>query len=336
MKIGVIGAGNWGTELARLLSEKGLSVNIWAYEPEVAEGINRRHKNPLYLSDITLPDTLKSSNDITEIASDKDLIVFAIPSQFARTTAKKLRPHLKKDVIFVSCTKGVEAETGRLISDVLAEALPDIPKGQFCFLSGPSFASEVSQKLPTTVVVASKNLASAKTAQEIFRTDWFMTFTSDDVIGVQVGGAVKNVIAIACGISDALGFGYNTRAAIITRGLYEMIKIGRALGANPITFAGLAGIGDLVLTCTSELSRNRQAGFQIGNGVPLADIKKNTRQIAEGIETANAVFQLIKKLNLAAPICTEVYRMIHEGKPPKKAVEDLTKIELHEELRGII
>lgn len=332
MKISVIGAGNWGTALASLLAGKGLDVTLWAYEPIVAEGINKKHQNPLYLAGIALPANLVSTSDIASAVRGKDMVVFVVPSHVTRQTAQKIAPHLKKGVIFVSCTKGIETESGKLISDILTESMPDFPKKNFCFLSGPSFASEVAKKLPTTVVVAGKNPSFANQVQETFHTDYFMPFTSDDIVGVQVGGAVKNVVAIACGISDGLGFGSNTRAATITRGLYEMIKIGKALGADPLTFAGLAGIGDLVLTCTSELSRNRQIGFQIGQGIPLTSIQKGRNEVAEGVVTSKAIFQLSKKLNIFTPICTEVYEMLYNSKPPKEAVRDLTRMEIHKEI----
>ena len=336
MKIGVIGAGNWGTALADLLAQKGYEVVIWAYEKSVVDGINKNHKNPLYLKDLSLNKGISATADLKEAGSNKDAIVFVAPSHVARGVASKLAPHLGSKTLLISCTKGVETETGQLISDLLHEAMPNFPEDNFCFLSGPSFATEVAKKLPTTVVIAGKNIDTAKKCQEIFRTDNFMAFSSSDVVGIQIGGAIKNVIAIGCGIADGLGFGYNTRAAIITRGLYEIIKVGKALGANPLTFSGLAGIGDLILTCTSELSRNRQLGFNIGTGKSLKEVQDGTIQVAEGVVTAKAIYQLIKKLNISAPICEEVYKMLHEGKDPKEAVRDLTTRELHEELRSII
>lgn len=332
MKITVIGAGNWGTALAKLLAEKHDKVCIWAYEKEVSENINKKNQNPLYLSGVTLPKNLKATSDIEAGVKDADIIVFVAPSHVTRMTAEKLAPFIKKEAIFISCTKGIETESGKLISDILFEAVPNLPKENFCFLSGPSFAREVANNLPTTVVISSKGKTSRDTAQKIFRTDNFIPFTSDDMIGVQVGGAVKNVIAIACGISDGLGFGHNTRAAIITRGLYEMIKIGKALDANPLTFAGLAGIGDLVLTCTGELSRNRQLGISIGKGKHLSELQKGQKEVAEGVVTSKAIFQLSQKLNLLTPICTEVYMMLYKDKAPKDAVRDLTKMEIHEEM----
>ncbi|MBI2974421.1 MAG: NAD(P)-dependent glycerol-3-phosphate dehydrogenase, partial [Deltaproteobacteria bacterium] len=242
-----------------------------------------------------------------------------------------------KKTVFVSCTKGIETETGKLISDILRESLAGLPAENLCFLSGPSFANEVAKKLPTMVVIAGTSHSSTKFAQDAFRTDYFMPFTSDDIIGVQVGGAVKNVIAIACGISDGLGYGNNTRAGTITRGLYEMIKIGKALGANPITFSGLAGIGDLILTCTGDLSRNRQFGFMVGKGKDISKKQPGAAtQIAEGVITSKAIFHLIGKHNISAPICTEVYRILHEKKEAKDAVADLIKMERTEELRGIV
>ncbi len=218
MNIGVIGAGNWGTALAKLLTLKGHQTTVWAYEKEVAMAINERHNNPLYLSGVDLPKGLTATNDIAEAIEHKEFIVFVVPSHVARATAKTMAKYLNKNTIFVSCTKGIEFDTGKLISDVLNESLPDFPVENICFLSGPSFAKEVALGLPTTVVIASKNSGAARKAQELFRTDYFMAFTSDDVIGIQVGGAVKNVIAIACGISDGLVFGHKSRSSMITRG----------------------------------------------------------------------------------------------------------------------
>lgn len=336
MKISVIGAGNWGTALAKLLSEKGFDVTIWAHEKEVVDLINKKHKNPLYLTNVLLPKRLSATNDIPSAIKNKDMVVFVVPSHVARPTAKMLSPHLKKGAIFVSCTKGIEIDSGKLISTVLKECLPSTTVKNLCFLSGPSFAKEVAKGLPTTVVIAGHNLAIAEYVQHVFRTNYFMPFTSDDIVGVQVGGAIKNVIAIACGISDGLELGHNTRAAIITRGLYETIKIGKALGANPLTFAGLAGIGDLILTCTSELSRNRQVGFQIGKGKKLSAIQNSMKQVAEGVLTTKAIYQMSKKLMITTPICNEIYQILYRSKSPKKAVEDLTRMEIREELGGII
>ena len=336
MKIGVIGAGNWGTALANLLAGKGIDVVLWAYETDVVTNINNKHKNHLYLQGVTLSRDLAATNNLAEAVRDKDMIVFVAPSHVTRKVAGEVAKGIKKSAIFVSCTKGIEASSGKLVSNILQEAMPDFDKNDFCFLSGPSFAVEVAGRLPTAVVIASTNPATANIAQEAFRTGYFMPFTSDDTIGVQVGGAIKNIVAIACGISDGLGFGHNTRAATITRGLYEIIKIGQALGANPITFAGLAGIGDLVLTCTSELSRNRQLGFQVGKGRNIEVIQKNMKGVAEGVITAKAVYNLAKKLKLETPICSEVYKIIYEKKSPKKAVSDLTKMEIHEELKGVV
>lgn len=335
-EVGVIGAGSWGTTLAALLAEKGHDITIWAYEKEVAEEINSKHTNKMFLGSEPLPKGLKATNSLKEAVHEKSIVVFAVPSHAARGVLESINENLSKDTIIVSCTKGIETETGKLMSDILHESLPSHPVSNFTYLSGPSFAKEVLKKLPTTVVIAGKDLNNARKIQQLFRTDRFLTFLSEDVIGVEVGGAVKNVIAIATGMSDGLGFGHNTRAALITRGLYEMIKIGRALGANTLTFAGLAGIGDLVLTCTSPSSRNWYVGHELGKGRKISDILKDMKMVAEGVKTTGAVHRLIEKLKITAPICTEMYRIIYEGKHPKEAVEDLTKLELHEELRSIL
>lgn len=335
-KISVIGAGSWGTTLANLLAEKGNNVLIWAMEKEVVAEINDRNSNKIFLGDAKLSKNLKATNDLGEAVAGSTIVVFVVPSHASRDVLSKMRNHLAKDAILVSCTKGIEIESGKLMSDIIHESLPNHPASNLTYLSGPSFAKEVIQRLPTTVVIASKNPDAAKKVQGVFRTDRFLTFSSDDVVGIEVGGALKNVMAIATGMSDGLKFGHNTRAALITRGLYEMMKIGKALGGNPLTFTGLAGIGDLVLTCTSELSRNRTVGFEVGSGRKIEDVVSGMKMVAEGVKTTKAVYQLIQRLKITAPICTQMYHILYEGKSPKQAVEDLTRMELHEELRSIM
>lgn len=335
-KIAIIGAGSWGTALANLLGKKGYDVLVWAFENEVAQGINKNHKNPVYLPKIRLSNSVHATSNLKEALSGRTLLVSAVPSRAIRRVWTMASQHIEKDAIIVSCTKGIESSSLKLMSEVIDECLPRHPKGNRVVLSGPSFAREVVVGLPTSVVIAGKNSSVCKKVQKIFRTKTFLTFTNDDVTGVEVGGAVKNVIAIATGISDGLKLGHNSRAAIITRGLYEMIKIGRALGANPLTFAGLSGIGDLVLTCTADLSRNHTVGKKLGQGEPLSKILSGMKMVAEGIPTAKAIHLLAKKYRINAPICDAMFRILFKGLRPKRAAEELCSIELKEELGAIL
>jgi glycerol-3-phosphate dehydrogenase (NAD(P)+) len=267
---------------------------------------------------------------------DADLIVSVVPSHALKQVLENAADIIPSKAIIVSCTKGLETSTGKLISEILEEALPNVEPGRMTFLSGPSFAIEVAKDLPTLVVIAGTDQKNAEFVQQAFRTDTFLTFTHNDVIGVELGGAIKNIIAIAAGISDGLGFGLDSRAALITRGLYEMIKIGKALGANPFTFTGLSGMGDLILTCTSTTSRNYTLGLQIGQGKKLKDILKKMKMVAEGVKTTEAIYKVIERHHIVAPICKEMYNMLYKGKSPKEAADDLTKMELHGELRTIL
>lgn len=335
ISICVLGAGSWGTALASLLTQKGFDVVLWAYEKDVAFEINKAHKNSTYLKGISLPKKLGATTSFKDAVRGRNVVVSVIPSHVLRKTLLKCKDSISKDALIVSCTKGIETDTGKLASDILKETL-GLPRSNLTYLSGPSFAVEVAKGLPTTVVIAGEDPEKTKIVQEIFRTDKFLTFTHPDVIGVELGGALKNVIAIATGISDGLGFGSNSRAALITRGLYEMIKIGKTLGANPMTFAGLTGMGDLILTATSTKSRNYSFGFRIGKGEKASDILKGMKMVAEGYKTSKAVHNLIGRHNIYAPVCEEIYKMLYKGKPARRAATDLFKIKLGDELRKIL
>lgn len=338
-KVAVIGAGSWGTALANLLGGKGLDVLMWAFEPEVAEGINGRRRNPLYLSDITLPENVRATTDAAQALSGRGLVVSVVPSHALRGFWTGAGVRLEGDAIIVSCTKGIEVDSLSLMSRVLFECLPSHPASKFAVLSGPSFAREVAAGQPTSVVIAGKDEETCRRVQETFRTDKFLTFTSGDMTGVEVGGAVKNVLAIASGITDGMKLGFNARASLITRGLYEMIKIGKAMGAIPLTFSGLSGIGDLVLTCTEGLSRNHLVGRKLGEGLSLEQIldeMKGMHMVAEGIPTARAVHELGRRFGINIPICDAVFRILFKGLAPASAIEELCSLTLKEELGAIL
>ena len=332
MKVGVIGAGSWGTALAKLLAEKNYPVTLWAYEPEVAEAVNTRHENPVYHPGIRLPENLTATTDLAAAAAEQELALFVVPSHFMREVLTQAAPHLSPNVLAASAAKGIENETFLTMSGVMAEALPDHIASRMVAVSGPSFAREVIQGMPTAVSAASRDPLAADAVQQALATDYFRVYTSNDVIGVELGGAVKNVIAIAAGISDGMGFGTNTRAALITRGLVEIARLGVKMGANPMTFAGLAGMGDLVLTCTGDLSRNRQVGLAIGQGKKLKEILAEMKQVAEGVKNAETVYKLSQKVGVEMPITEQVYLILYADKTPAIALATLMGRKLKSEI----
>lgn len=331
MKIGVIGAGSWGTTLANLLAKKGFKVSLWVYEKDLAERMTLSRENDLYLPDFTLSENLGFSSHLPDVAADKDLLLLVPPSQLMRTVMEQAALHIASDTLLVSASKGIENETLSLMSDVLKEVFSADLAERAAFLSGPSFAREVSAEMPTAVVAASESDEVARCVQDVFSTDYFRVYTNDDIVGVELGGALKNVIALAAGVSDGLGFGYNSRAALITRGLAEMNRMGMALGANPATFAGLAGMGDLVLTCTGDLSRNRTVGMELGRGKSLEEILSGMNMVAEGVKTTLSAYQLAQKLKVEVPIVEQMYLILYEGKDARQAVADLMLRELKAE-----
>ena len=330
-RIAVVGAGSWGTTLAILLADKGHQVRLWVYEKELAEEMQKSRENKTYLPGYRLSDNISVTSSIKDAVSDSEIIVFVVPSHVARGVIKELSHLVSKDTVIVSATKGIENDTLMPISEVFKELLPKPFHKNLAFLSGPSFAKEVVQKMPTAVALASYDRKAGEIIQQAFSTDYFRVFTNSDVIGVELGGALKNVIAIATGIADGMGFGHNTRAAIITRGLAEMTRLGIAMGAEPATFAGLSGLGDLVLTCTGELSRNRTVGFRLGKGEKLKDILSSMKMIAEGVKTTKAVYALSKRYDIEMPIPNEVYYILYEDKDVKASARDLMNRDLGEE-----
>jgi len=336
IKIGVVGAGSWGTALADLLGKKGFKTDFWVFEKEVRDQIEYDRENKVFLPGFSLSENLFPSNDIAEVVSDKDIVLIVVPSHVMRETAMKIAGHVSRDTIIVSASKGIENKTRLTMTDVLAETLPDIPGNRFAVLSGPSFAKEVAKNFPTAVTVASRDKETAGFVQQVFAMPFFRVYTNDDVIGVELGGSVKNVIAIAAGIIDGLGMGLNTRAALITRGLTEIRRLGLKLGAEPRTFSGLAGIGDLVLTCTGDLSRNHTVGKKIGEGMKLKEILSEMRMVAEGVKTAKSVYNLSRKLDVEMPISHETYHILYDDVSPKEAVYRLMTRNLKHEWDEVI
>ena len=331
----VIGAGSWGTTLANLLAEKGFPVVLWVYEQDLCERLQRTRINDLYLPGVKLSVNLSFTSDLAQAVSDKQLLLFVTPSQVTRKVLTQALPHIAAQSLIVSASKGIENDSLMLLSQVFEQLLPSELHQQIGFLSGPSFAREVSQGMPTAVVAAAKNQQVAEQIQAIFSTDMFRVYTHDDIIGVELGGAMKNVIALAAGVADGLGFGHNTRAALITRGLAEMTRMGLQLGGSAETFAGLAGMGDLVLTCTGDLSRNRTVGIELGKGRSLEDILSGMQMVAEGVKTSLSAYQLAQKLNVEMPIVEQIYLILYQHKDPRQAVTDLMLRDLKAEaVRG--
>ena len=330
-RIAVIGGGSWGTALAGRLAAKGHDTLLWAYEPELVAEINSGHTNYLYLSGIPLHPTLAATGDLKEAVSGRGIVLLVTPVQVMRSVLKQLAPHLPADAVIANASKGIELETLLSVSRICKELLGEEILSRYVALSGPTFAREVAQELPSLIVAASRNAESAKRIQTALSGPSLRVYTNSDVVGVELGGAVKNVIAIAAGICDGLGFGYNARAALITRGLVEMNRLGQAMGADAATFAGLAGMGDLVLTCTGDLSRNRTVGFKLGQGQRLADILAEMRMVAEGVKSAESIYQLSRRMGAEMPIVEKTYQILHEDKPARQAVIELMERELKAE-----
>jgi glycerol-3-phosphate dehydrogenase (NAD(P)+) len=332
IKIGVVGAGSWGTALADLLGHKGFKIDLWVFEKDVKEQIESSRENKVFLPGVSLSRNIFPSNDLAGVVKAKDLVLVVVPSHLMRETGKKIQGDISPETIVVSASKGIENKTHLTMSGVLRQILYDTPEDSFAVLSGPSFAREVAEKVPTVVAAASKDQTVARFVQNVFATPYFRVYTNNDMIGVELGGAVKNVIAIASGVIEGLGLGLNARAALITRGLTEMRRLGLKLGANPRTFAGIAGVGDLVLTCTGDVSRNYTVGKKIGEGMKLNEILSEMRMVAEGVKTAKSVYNLSRKLGVEMPICHEIYRILYEDLSPKKAVHRLMTRALKHEL----
>ena len=322
MKTTVVGAGAWGTALAMVLVEKGHDVTLWSYESEVVSSINKSQHNP-YLQGVTLPAELRAERDLGASVQGAELVVSVSPSQVVRTVMEVAGPRMDPRALLVSASKGIELSSLLRMDELLRGLVSPSVMERFCVLSGPSFAREVADRAPTAVVVASGDLEAAEEAQRAFQTPWFRVYTNPDVVGVELGGALKNVIAVAAGVAAGLGYGHNTTAALITRGLAEITRLGVAMGARQATFYGLAGMGDLVLTCTGSLSRNRTVGFRLGQGEGLADILSDMTAVAEGVKTASAVHELAGRYGVEMPIVEQVCAIIEEGRSASEAVQAL-------------
>ena len=323
MKISVLGAGGWGTTLAVLLHYNGHDVTVWEYKKNYVKVLEKTRINQKYLPGIKIPKSIKITHDLEEASSYQNMIVLAVPSQFLRSVIKDISYSKLKNSILVSVAKGKENKHLLTMSQMLKDAMPNLSDEQIGVLSGPSHAEEVSRRIPTAVVAASKNVNTSKSIQAAFITSYFRVYSSTDVLGVELGGALKNVIAIGAGIIDGAKFGDNTKAAIMTRGVAEIARLGVAMGACPETFSGLSGMGDLIVTCMSRHSRNRYVGEQIGAGKKLKQVLKSMEMVAEGVETCRSASMLSKRVEVDTPITDEVYNILFEDKDPIKATTDL-------------
>ncbi len=326
-RVAVVGAGSWGTALSALLSDKGHDVCLWAFEPDVAEQITQSRENVSYLSGVKLPENLRSTADLAKALQGAEVVVSVSPAQVVGPVMEEAAPHIEEDALVVSASKGVETTTLRRMDEVMSEILSTAQMDGFTVLSGPSFALEVARKIPTAVVAASDNADAALAVQDLFQTKHFRVYTGSDVIGVELGGAFKNVIALGAGVAAGLGCGHNTTAALVTRGLAEMRRLGVAMGAHASTFSGLAGMGDLFLTCTGTLSRNRTVGYRLGQGEALDTILGEMSAVAEGVATAHAVHDLAARYGVEMPIAEEVFGILTLGTDPEQAVKNLMERE---------
>ncbi|UOF89739.1 NAD(P)H-dependent glycerol-3-phosphate dehydrogenase [Fodinisporobacter ferrooxydans] len=334
-KVSVIGAGSWGTALALVLADNGYDVTIWARRPEIAEEINSKHTLEDYLPGVCLPDGIRASHRLEDALENVSMVLLVIPSHVFRSTARMIAPLIGKDVTVAHATKGFDLDSLERMSEVLLSEIPQISPEQAAVLSGPSHAEEVSERYPTTVVVASVAKHTAEFVQDHFMNGNFRVYTNPDVVGTELGGALKNIIALGGGISDGLGYGDNAKAALMTRGLVEISRLGAAMGASQSTFSGLAGVGDLIATCTSKHSRNWRAGYMLGQGKTLDETLANMKMVVEGVRTTKAAMLLSRKYQVEMPITTEIYRVLFEGKAPKDAVDDLMMRGKRHELEDI-
>jgi glycerol-3-phosphate dehydrogenase (NAD(P)+) len=334
-KIAVIGAGGWGTTLANLLAEKEEEVLLWVYEEDLLRVLLAKRENEYFLPGVRLADSLRFTHSLEEALTGRETIVCAVPSHAVREVFLRARPYLRRKSLLISVTKGLEDGTLLTMSRVLQEVLGCGSEVDVAALSGPSFAKEVSRRIPTAVTVAGTSSGAAQEAQDLFFRPYFRVYTNPDLLGVELGGAVKNVMAIAAGASDGMGFGHSSRAALITRGLAEMTRLGVSLGAQRQTFFGLAGLGDLVLTCTGDLSRNRQVGLELGRGKRVEEVLGGMRMVAEGVRTAKALWDLARTKKVEMPIAEKVHEILYHEKNPREAFQELMSRMRRSELEAL-
>lgn len=330
--IGILGGGSWGTAIANVLGNKNYELDFYMRDEKVATQINEKKVNNKYLPDITLSGNINATTDLEKACADKKYLVFAVPTNAARPVANEIKNFIDSDTVIINLAKGIEVNTHLRVSEIIGEVLPENP---FVTLSGPSHAEEVARNVPTAVVAASKDIEVAQTVQDLFLTDMFRVYTNTDLVGVEIGGALKNIIALAAGMNDGLKYGDNTKAMLMTRGTYEMSKLGIKLGANPHTFHGLTGIGDLIVTCTSMHSRNRRCGLYIGEGMKVEDAIKKVGMVVEGIKTTKSAYELSKQYGVEMPITEKLYHVLYEDYDAKKAVLALMRREKKEEIEDI-
>jgi glycerol-3-phosphate dehydrogenase (NAD(P)+) len=331
VRCAVLGAGSFGSCLAMLLAEKGYAVDLWARDERLAAAINQHHRNPRYLTGSMLPENIRATASLEEAVRGKELLLSVVPSHGVREVWTRAAPWLEPDALLVSASKGLEVGSGLTVSQIMRELLPPERHERIVVLSGPSFAREIAERRHTNVSIACPNEGFAIAAQSIVSTPWFRCYSNTDVIGVELGGALKNVVAIAVGVVDGMELGLNARAAVITRGLAEMTRLGIRLGADPRTFLGLSGVGDLLLTCTGDLSRNRHVGLEVGRGVKIDEVLGSMQQVAEGVRTTKSAWQLAQKHDVDMPITEQAYYVLYEGKDHAQAMLDLTSRQLKSE-----
>jgi len=320
-RIGIVGAGAWGTTLAKLQAEKGYPVTLWVWEHELAATIKRERENAIYLPGVELPESLEVTTSLVQVALGSSALILVTPSHVLRSVFAEILPFVDPSALLISATKGLEHGSCLTMSQVMRQVAPKARP--IAALSGPSFAKEVSRGLPAAVVAASDDPDTAQQVQRLLNTSILRVYAGSDPLGVELGGAIKNVIAIAAGVVDGLGLGHNAMAAVVTRGLREMTRLGESMGAKAETFAGLAGLGDLVLTCTGDLSRNRQLGLALGKGISLAELLRRSSTVKEGVNAARAAVSLAKRFSVEMPICSEICAILFENKSPQEAVTDL-------------
>lgn len=333
-KVTVLGAGSWGTALSIVLADNGHDVSLWTHREEQAETINTTHKNEKYL-EIMIPEKIKAFHNLEEAVRNAEVILIVIPTKAIREVCSQLNEILRHSVTIIHASKGIEPDSLKRVSEMISEEMDNYAYEDIVVLSGPSHAEEVAKRQPTTVTVTSINDENAKLTQDLFINESFRVYTSTDLIGIELGGALKNIIALGAGISDGLGYGDNAKAALLTRGLAEITRLGTSLGANPLTFLGLTGVGDLVVTCTSIHSRNWRAGHLLGSGKSLEETLGQMGMIVEGVSTTKAAYQLAEKRQIEMPITSGIYEILFHDKDPKEVVENLMSRNKREEMDNL-